>query len=301
MFRRRRRADEAATEAQASDATEAQASDVTEAQASEATGEQVSEATEARAAGTTGAEAASAGGVEGTARGGDEPATPTSGAPFDRSQGPWDASEVPDPGAAGRLDLGALWMPGVEGMELRVEMDQETERVVAVSVVLGESALQVQPFAAPRTGGLWDEVRADIAAGIAAQGGATLEQEGVFGSELLAQVPARTPEGKVALQVARFIGVDGPRWFLRGLVTGAAYHDPEAAAPLEGIFRGIVVVRGDAPMPRGELLAMRLPPQAVAPGPGDEEGTGEEPPAGPARPHPDLNPFARGPEITEIR
>ena len=218
-----------------------------------------------------------------------------------RTDGPWDVTEVDDPAGGSRIDLGGVWLPGHPGMELRVEMDQERQAVTTVAAIVGQSALQVQPFAAPRTGGLWDEVRADIAAGIAAQGGATLEQEGVFGSELLAQVPARTPEGMVALQVARFIGVDGPRWFLRGLLTGAAYHDPGAAAPLEGIFRGIVVVRGDAPMPRGELLAMRLPPQAVAPGPGDEEGAGEEPPAGPARPHPDLNPFARGPEITEIR
>jgi hypothetical protein len=58
--------------------------------------------------------------------------------------------------------------------------------------------------------------------------------------------------------------VDGPRWFLRGLLTGPAAENPEAAAPLEEAFRGIVVVRGAEPMPVREQLPLRLPPQAAA-------------------------------------
>ncbi len=62
----------------------------------------------------------------------------------------------------------------------------------------------------------------------------------------------------------RFVGVDGPRWFLRGLFAGAAAADPAAAAPLEAVLREVVVVRGDHPMPPRDLLELRLPPEAAA-------------------------------------
>ena len=48
-----------------------------------------------------------------------------------RSEGPWDESEVDDP-ADGRVSLGALWIPGRPGLELRVEADPATNVVVAV-------------------------------------------------------------------------------------------------------------------------------------------------------------------------
>lgn len=209
--------------------------------------------------------------------------------PADRTNGPWDISEVDDPAEDGRLDLGAMWLPGVQGMEVRVEIDQDTGRVAAVTAVLGQSALQVQPFAAPRSGGLWAEVRGEIASGVAEQGGAVQESEGPFGTELAAEVPVQMPDGTAAVQAARFLGIDGPRWFLRGVITGEAYVEPSAAEPLEDIFRRVVVVRGDAPRARGELLELRLPAEAT------NEGTAAAPPEDES-----LNPFRRGPEITEI-
>jgi uncharacterized protein DUF3710 len=63
---------------------------------------------------------------------------------------------------------------------------------------------------------------------------------------------------------ARFIGVDGPRWFLRGMLTGPAGADSAAAAALEEAFRQIVVVRGTDPMPVREPLPLTLPPAAAA-------------------------------------
>jgi hypothetical protein len=59
------------------------------------------------------------------------------------------------------------------------------------------------------------------------------------------------------------------------------------------VFQQIVVVRGDAPMPPRELLELTLPAeaqQAMAEEQGEE---GED--------RPPLNPFERGPEITEVR
>ncbi|MDP9397999.1 MAG: DUF3710 domain-containing protein [Actinomycetota bacterium] len=229
-------------------------------------------------------------------------------AALDRAAGPWDLSEVDDPGAGGeRLHLGCLWMPGVEGMELRLEVDEQTQQIVAVTAIVADGVLQVQAFAAPRTTGIWGDVRADIAQAMTAQGGGVFERQGPFGAELLVQLPGRLPDGTPALQAARFLGVDGPRWFLRGVLSGRALEDEDVAAALEQIFRQIVVVRGDAPMARGEMLALTLPPQAGPP-PGAQQaaaGSGEEPAddsdAGDAGERPALRPFERGPEITEVR
>ena len=59
----------------------------------------------------------------------------------------------------------------------------------------------------------------------------------------------------------RFVGVEGPRWFLRGLFLGLA-AEPGGSPELEQVFRDIVVVRGAEAMPPGEALPMRLPTQA---------------------------------------
>jgi len=203
--------------------------------------------------------------------------------------GPWDESEVD--GIGRRVDLGAIWLPGVVGMELRMEIDKATNQVTGVGVTLAGSALQVQAFAAPRSEGIWDEIRAEIAESVTKQGGAVDEVPGPFGRELLARLPVRTPEGRTGHRPARFIGHDGPRWFLRGVLTGAAAVDPQQAATLEALFADIVVVRGaDARAPR-DLLALRLPGQR-RPGPAVPPATPEAPP---------IDPLTRGPEITEIR
>jgi len=67
---------------------------------------------------------------------------------------------------------------------------------------------------------------------------------------------------------ARFIGVDGPRWFLRGVIAGDAAHDPEAADKIEELFRSIVVVRGTTPMPPRELIPLSMPKTSATDAPG---------------------------------
>ncbi|GAA3081901.1 hypothetical protein GCM10010485_19970 [Streptosporangium carneum] len=89
----------------------------------------------------------------------------------------------------------------------------------------------------------------------------------------------------------RYIGVDGPRWFLRAVVSGRAEPSEEVTATLEGVVRDIVVVRGDEPMAPKEAIELRLPPEARQ---AVEQQAG-------GRDTPDLNPFDRGPEIAEIR
>jgi hypothetical protein len=212
--------------------------------------------------------------------------------PPGRAAGPFDLAEVDDPAAGGRVDLGGVWLPGRPGLEVRVEADQETAEVVAVTLVLDEGALQVQPFAAPRSEGIWDEVRAEIRAGITRQGGTADEVEGPLGTELRTRVPVRAADGTQTVQPARFVGVDGPRWFLRGVLTGKPAVQPDAGADadLVALFREIVVVRGDAAMAPRDPIPLHLPTAATEPEPDevvDEQGN-------------DLKPFERGPEITEI-
>jgi hypothetical protein len=216
-------------------------------------------------------------------------------APAARPGGPFDIGEVDDPAAGGRVDLGGLWLPGRPGLEVRIEADQETAEVVAVSLVLGEGALQVQPFAAPRSEGIWDDVRAEIRVGITRQGGTADEVEGPLGTELRTRVPVRAADGSQAVQPARFVGVDGPRWFLRGVITGRPAVEPETDGDLIGLFRDIVVVRGSAPMAPRDPIGLHLPAdpaEAAEPVHGDDAGAGGS--------SEDLKPFERGPEITEI-
>ncbi len=224
----------------------------------------------------------------------DEPTDVPSGTtrrPGEPTSGPYDVADAPD---QPRLDLGALQLPLLEGAEVQLQVDEASGTVTAAMVVLGDSAVQLQAFAAPRSERIWVEVSDEIASGISQQGGTADPAEGPFGRELLGRVPAQLPDGKVGFQPMRFVGVDGPRWLLRAVFHGRAAIEPEAAAGLEDLVRQVVVVRGAEPMGPRELLALRLPDAATRVDP--EAPDGEQP----ARSADDLNPFERGPEITEI-
>lgn len=203
-----------------------------------------------------------------------------------RERGPWDVEEVSDRGD--RLGLGALWIPHREGMEVRMEVDKASRVVTAAALVLHGSTLQLQVFAAPRSAGIWDEIRSEIAESVTRQGGTVDDLPGPFGRELLVRLPVRTAEGRTGHRPARFIGFDGPRWFLRGVLSGRAAVEPDAARELEGVFADVVVVRGERPRAPRDLLALTLPGQARP----------EAEPQGPAGAS--FDPLRRGPEITEV-
>jgi hypothetical protein len=224
--------------------------------------------------------------VEQSDDGAEEPAGADAPALTPRADGPWDSSERS--GGDTVVDLGGLLLPGRDGMELRLEVEEATGTVNGVAVVLGGSAVLLHAYAAPRTEGIWGEIRGEIAAGVTRQGGTATEVKGPFGPELVVRLPVRTADGRTGHQVQRFAGVDGPRWFLRAVFQGPAAQDPAAAAELESVVREVVVVRGAEAMAPRELLQLRLPDAAPAPTP-EPEG------------RPPLEPFQRGPEITEIR
>jgi hypothetical protein len=123
-----------------------------------------------------------------------------------------------------------------------------------VVLVHGTSALQLGVFAAPRNEGIWEEVRAEIRTSLSDDGVTAEEQPGDYGIELRARV--RTPEGPTDL---RFVGVDGPRWMVRGVYQGPVAVDADAARPLVECLRGLVVNRGTEAKPVREPLMLRLP------------------------------------------
>ena len=175
-----------------------------------------------------------------------------------RPAGPWDQEDAPDDEVE-RLDLGSMRIPGAPGMEIQINLDEAAGTVVAVTAVLGDSTLQLQAFAAPRREGIWDEVRRELAAEITKDGGIADVQDSPTGRSLKAQLPFPQPNGSTALAAVRFIGVDGPRWFLRGVLTGPAAADEALAAPLVEVFTGTIVVRGNEAHAPREPLPLRLP------------------------------------------
>jgi len=197
--------------------------------------------------------------------------------------GPRDIAEVDPASLADRMDLGSMLVPSIPGLQVQVQADQKSGTITQVTFALPGGAVQVQPYAAPRSGGMWDDVRGKIAASINSSGGLVETAEGPLGPELRAQVVPS--DGSAGLQPARFCGIDGPRWFLRAVFLGAAARPGEAADAFEAMVRSLVVVRGHEAMPVGAPIPIRLPraPQADA------------------GPPPPPSPFERGPEITETR
>ena len=165
--------------------------------------------------------------------------------------GPYDARHAPD--GVQRLDLGSLQIPAVEGVEVRVQANPDgvVEQVVLVD---GESALQLGVFAAPRSEGIWNEVREEIALAMVADGVRPREVDGPYGIELTARV--NTPDGPADV---RFVGVDGPRWMVRALFQGLAASDRSREGSLGEVLSGLVVVRDSEARPVRESLPLRLP------------------------------------------
>lgn len=193
-------------------------------------------------------------------------------APDDRATaGPFDDSEA-NP-VRPYVDLGGIKLVPRPELQVRLEVEEGNKRVVAVALDYAGSTLQLQPFAAPRSSGLWHEIREQIVEQIEKQGGRSQVGSGPLGPEVRAEIPAPGGEGS---RIARFVGVDGPRWFLRGVISGEAAANPEAAARIEELFRSIVVVRGTVPMPPRDLIPLHVPSSVAG------QGLGGATPSGPA-------------------
>jgi uncharacterized protein DUF3710 len=162
--------------------------------------------------------------------------------------GPYDEADEPADGLS-RLDLGSLRVPVPDGAQLQVEMDPAGP-VRAVHVITQHGQFTVNGYAAPRSGGLWEEVCGELAQQLRGDGASVHSEAGDWGQELAVTL------GQVAL---RFIGVDGPRWMLRGVVAGPPERARASADALRELLQGTVVVRGSQPMPVRTPLPIDLP------------------------------------------
>src|SRR5437879_2232693 len=66
--------------------------------------------------------------------------------------GPWDVADDIPP--LNRVDFGSLQVPVVDGFEIQLNIADDQGPLIAV--VRGDSSLQVQAFAAPKSDGLWE-------------------------------------------------------------------------------------------------------------------------------------------------
>lgn len=171
--------------------------------------------------------------------------------------GPWDVNDEKVPDYDEYLDMGAYYLPFLQGIGLHVKANRATRQVLGTTITYGASSLEIEAFAAPKTMSLWDDVRTDLSdANDKAE-----EREGVFGTELM--LPVTVKGGRTVM--TRIVGVDGPRWMLRGIFSGKAAlmpDDPETEA-LNKFFADIVVERGEEPLAPRDLIPMH-PPVAPA-------------------------------------
>ena len=177
-------------------------------------------------------------------------------APTDRAtKGPFDVSEIGL--LTPYLDFGSIRISPHPDMKIRADIDEKSKRVVALTLEVDSHRIQLQAFASTKNDGLWATTMQALASGIASQGGQAEELKGAIGPELHASVPAIVGDTKVMRQSV-FIGVDGPRWFLRGVMSGPELMGANYER-LVSIFRSTAVNRGDVAMPPGDLLPLKLP------------------------------------------
>lgn len=175
--------------------------------------------------------------------------------------GPRSAHEVDS--SVGFIDMGSLRIPAVPGMQVQTEISDDKKSVIRVLLVMGTSGVQIAVAAAPRSGGVWDDVRDQIVAGLESEGASVELTSSRYGTEILATAEVATPDGNRATSHMRILGREGDRWFARINVLGPAAIDRAAAVDVEKVIDRIVVVRDDKPRARLDPLPVSLPQGAV--------------------------------------
>ena len=177
------------------------------------------------------------------------------------ASGPYDRPRSDDPADGGRVDLGGLWLPGRPGLEVRIEADQETGRGRRGDPRAGRAArcrCSRSPRRAARGSGTTCAPRSR--AGSPSRAARPTRSTGRSAPSCAPGCRSRAADGTQTVQPARFLGVDGPRWFLRGVLTGKPAVQPgRTTGRWSRVFREIVVVRGDEAMAPRDLIPLRLP------------------------------------------
>jgi hypothetical protein len=184
-----------------------------------------------------------------------EEATAAEAAHEVRANGPWDSTEKDVGDDPAYLDFGSLIIRGRPGFNLQMPTDDDEGSIGSVVLVTEESGLELRAFADARSGGLWDDVRADLVTEAERLEGTAESVDGPFGTELRIEVPVTLPDGEAGFQPTRIVGIEGPRWMLRATFLGKEALEPTDDSLLMQALRDVIVVRGDDPRaPRDALL-----------------------------------------------
>jgi len=175
------------------------------------------------------------------------------------NHGPYDSMDISAPSELANFGSISFVPNGL--VTVRAEVEDGTGRVLAISFDYEQSTLQVQAFASPKGENIWHEVLLDIQANLTSQGGNVNQQTGPFGSELFVEIKV----SKTQKKTMRMFGFSGDRWLLRGTISGPTMDQMAVRLFLEDIFRGIVVNRGETPLPPRELLPLEIPEGAIVP------------------------------------
>jgi hypothetical protein len=174
--------------------------------------------------------------------------------------GPFDVEEFDDATVVtvGRHDLGSVLIPENEGAELAIEVNQQGVPTM-VWMVTPNGRYNITAYAAPKTGNLWREVVTEIAESLRNDSAQVSVEDGPWGREVVG-VMTNGPEPVVM----RFVGVDGPRWMVRGAAIGTPESAAAIAADVRSALADTVVRRGDTPQPVRAMLNLQLSESLVA-------------------------------------
>lgn len=173
------------------------------------------------------------------------------------TSGPFDSEQITDDST--RLDLGCVRICVRRGLEVRVDLDPDNHRASSISIFLGHSIIALQIFAAPRHEDMWPNIRDGIVANLAKQGVTTDVVLGKFGTEIHATMPTVDYDATTIMQTVRFLGVDGPRWFIRAVVTGEGSMPGSKFDEVDTVIADLVIHRGTDAMAPGEHLPIVMP------------------------------------------
>ena len=151
------------------------------------------------------------------------------------------------------LNLGSVRIPMPKGSQVQVEMGEQGPKMVHIVTEFGR--LTPVAFAAPRTGGLWEESSEEIGEGMRSEGMPMHFEEGPWGREVV---------GEGTNGLIRIIGVEGPRWLYRVTLAAPTGREEQLAQLGREVVARSFIYRGQDAILSGNSLPVTLPQQLAA-------------------------------------
>ena len=161
----------------------------------------------------------------------------------------FDFSDVSD----GVLNLGSIALPLPKNSQVQVEMGENGPRMLHVVTEFGR--MTPVAFAAPNSGGMWEESSDEIAEGMRGEGMPAEFETGPWGREVV---------GSGDNGVIRIIGVEGPRWLYRMTLAAPHGKEDDLAELARGVIARSFIYRGTTPVLAGNSLPVEIPAPLAA-------------------------------------